>query len=43
MIKSGFGSLKREYSSYLLARAITSQRAEVYCRAIAHNIGLMHY
>ena len=43
MIESGFGSLKRKYGSYLLARAITSQRAEVYCKAIAHNIGLMYY
>ena len=42
MIESGFGSLKRKYGSHLLARAITSQRAEVYCRAIAHNIGLRH-
>ena len=43
MIESGFGSLKRKYGSYLLARAITSQRAEIYCRAIAHNIGLRYY
>lgn len=40
MIESGFGSLKRKYGSYVLARAISSQRAEIYCRAIAHNLNL---
>jgi len=40
MVESGFGSLKRKYGSYLLARALCSQRAEVYCRAIAHNLHL---
>lgn len=41
MIESGFGSLKRKYGSYVLARAISSQRAEIYCRAIAHNLNLI--
>ena len=40
MIESGFGSLKRKYGSYVLARAISAQRAEIYCRAIAHNLNL---
>jgi len=34
MIESGFGSLKRKYGSYVLARTISAQRAEIYCRAI---------
>ena len=42
MIESGFGSLKRKYGSYVLARAISSQRAEIYCRAIAHNLNLIN-
>ena len=40
MIESGFGSLKRKYGNFLLARAISAQRAEIYCRAIAHNLNL---
>ena len=42
MIESGFGSLKRKYGSYVLARAISAQRAEIYCRAIAHNLNLIN-
>ena len=42
MIESGFGSLKRKYGSYVLARAISAQRAEIYCRAIAHNLDLIN-
>ena len=40
MIESGFGGLKRKYGSYVLARKISAQRAEIYCRAIAHNLSL---
>ena len=40
MIESGFGSLKRKYGGSVLARAISAQRAEIYCRAIAHNLNL---
>lgn len=42
MIESGFGSLKRKYGSYVLARAISAQRAEIYCRAISHNLNLLN-
>ena len=42
MIESGFGSLKRKYGSSCLARIITTQRAEIYCRAIAHNLNLRY-
>ena len=42
MIESGFGSLKRKYGSYVLARSISAQRAEIYCRAIAHNLDLLN-
>ncbi len=38
LIESGFGSLKRKYGSYVSGRNIGSQRAEVYIRAILHNI-----
>jgi len=41
MIESGFGSLKRRYGSCLLAKAISTQRAEIYCRVIAHNLNLL--
>ena len=40
VIESGFGSLKRKYGGSVLARAISAQRAEIYCRAIAHNLNL---
>ena len=42
MIESGFGSLKRKYGSSVLARAISAQRAEIYCRATAHNLDLIN-
>ena len=42
MTESGYGSLKRKYGSYVLARAISAQRAEIYCRAIAHNLNLLN-
>ena len=42
MIESGFGSLKRKYGSSCLARIITTQRAEIYYRAIAHNLNLRY-
>ena len=41
MIESGFSSLKRKYGSYVLAKSASAQKAEVYCRAIAHNLNLM--
>lgn len=42
MVESGFGSLKRKYGSSVLGRFISSQRAEIYCRAIAHNLNLLY-
>ena len=41
LIESGFGSLKRKYGSSTLAKTITTQRAEIYCRAISHNLSLI--
>jgi len=41
IIESGFGSLKRKYGSYVSGKNIKSQRAEVYIRAILHNISLL--
>ena len=42
LIESGFGSLKRKYGGSVLARKAKGVKAELYCRAIAHNIGLMN-
>lgn len=41
MIESGIGGLKRKYGSFVLARAISAQRAEICCRAIAYNLNLI--
>ena len=40
LIESGFGSLKRKYGSYVSGKSIASVKPEIYCKAIAHNIGL---
>ena len=41
MIESGFGSLKRKYGSSTLAKTITTQRAEIYCKATLYNLSLI--
>ena len=43
MIESGFGSLKRKYGSYVFAKHISAQRAEIYCRAINHNLSFYNF
>ena len=40
LIESGFGSLKRKYGSSVSGRRAKNVKAEIYCRAIAHNLGL---
>lgn len=40
LIESGFGSLKRKYGGYVLAKKAQSIRAEMYCKAISHNLML---
>jgi transposase len=40
LIESGFGSLKRKYGSSVSGKSIASVRPEIYCKAIAHNLGL---
>lgn len=40
LIESGFGSLKRKYGSNVLAKHIEGVRAEIFCKAIAHNLSL---
>ena len=40
LIESGFGSLKRKYGSNVLAKHIEGVNAEIYCKAIAHNLSL---
>ena len=41
LIESGFGSLKRKYGGSVLAKKAKGVKTELYCRAIAHNIGLV--
>ena len=38
MVESVFSALKRKYGSSVSCRTARTQRAEVYCRAILHNI-----
>ena len=40
LIESGFGSLKRKYGGSVLARKSKNVNTEIYCKAIAHNMGL---
>ena len=40
LIESGFGSLKRKYGGSVSGKGIDSINSEIYCKAIAHNIGL---
>jgi len=40
LIESGFGSLKRKYGGYVLAKKDKALKAEIYCKAIAHNLNL---
>ena len=41
LIESGFSSIKRRYGTSVLSKSLVTQRAEIYCRAIAHNISLI--
>ena len=41
-IEAGFSSLKRKYGTLVLSKSLVSQRAEIYCRAIAHNLSLIN-
>jgi len=40
LIESGFGGLKRKYGGSVLAKKSKGVKTEIYCKAIAHNIGL---
>ena len=40
MIESGFSSLKRKFGSIVLSKTAPAQRAELYCKIIAYNLGL---
>lgn len=42
LIESGFGSLKRKYGGSVLAKKAKGVKTELYCKAIAHNIGLFN-
>lgn len=41
LIESGFGSLKRKYGGNVLARSAIGMKAEIYCKAISHNLDLV--
>jgi len=42
LIESGFGSLKRKYGGSVSGKNWKSVRTEIYLKAIAHNLKLMH-
>ena len=42
LVESGFGSLKRKYGGNVLARKSAGIKSEIFCKAISHNLGLMH-
>ena len=42
LIESGFGSLKRKYGGSVSGKSIVSVKPEIYCKAIAHNLGLLN-
>jgi len=41
LIESGFGSIKRKYGGYTLAKSFRAIQTEVHCKAIAHNLYLI--
>ena len=43
MVESVFSALKRKFGSYVRAKKIQTQRAEIFCRLILHNIFLCLY
>jgi len=40
LIESGFGSLKRKYGGFVLAKKAKGLKVEIYCKAINHNLEL---
>lgn len=42
LIESGFGGLKRKYGGSVSAKKARNVKTEIYCKAIAHNIGLVN-
>jgi len=42
LIEAGFGSLKRKYGGAVLAKKSKGIKTEIYCKAIAHNLGLVN-
>lgn len=42
LIESGFGSLKRKYGGFVLAKKAKAMKVEIYCKAISHNLDLMN-
>ena len=42
LIESGFGSLKRKYGGFVSGKNSVSVKPEIYCKVIAHNLGLFN-
>lgn len=42
LVENGIGCLKRKYGGYTLTKSFRSVRAELYLRAIAHNLRLIN-
>lgn len=42
LIESGFGSLKRKYGGNVSAKRAQNAKAEIYCKAVCHNMGLCY-
>ena len=42
LIESGFGSLKRKYGGFVLAKKAKAMKVEIYCKAISHNSELIN-
>ena len=40
LVESGFGSLKRKYGGSVFGKSWRSVNAEIYCKAICHNLNL---
>ena len=41
-IETGFSCEKRKYGGFVSGKGAVSIRTKIYCKAIAHNIGLEH-
>ena len=42
LIESGFSAIKRKYGGFISGKSLSSINTEVSCKAIAHNLELLH-